>query len=888
MTQAASRAGVLGWSRHVGRGPVDARGVGRRGGRVRGRRRPAEAGRDGTRSASARVAAGAVEVEVDRRARRVRRATSSCPRCTPTRCTRASTRSVSALSRPVIVEHLVASARRAPRRRGRPRLHGKGNDQVRFEVSSRILAPDLDVLAPVRVWGLTRADCIELAAQVGDPDRGDRGEALLDRREHVGPRDRVRRAREPVGRAARGAVHADRATPRTRPREPREIVVGVRARRAGRARRRADRRSSTLIDELGTSGRRYGWGRIDMVENRRVGIKSREVYECPASLALDARAPGPRGHHARARRRAREAAARDPRRRADLRRPVALAADAGARSVRRRDAARRHRRGAAAARAGPVLRRGPAGPTRAVRPRPRDLRRRGRVPPRGLGGLRAAVGPLGRDVVAPARAREPRPTTSSDDDDRASRCGTAASAKARPTSCSRSRVSLPFDRRLATDDLMGSRAHVAMLAHVGLLTDEERSVDPRRARPRRAWSWTKARSRSRRPTRTSTPRSSGGSPRSRADRRQAAHRPQPQRPGRARPAAVRAARGPRRRSRASTRCRRCCCARAERRRPRSRCPGYTHLQRAQPVLLAHHLLAHFWALGTRRRPLARLLERADVSPLGAGRARRLEPAARSRRSSPPSSASRRRFENSLDAVSDRDFVAEALFVATLTQLHLSRIGEEIVLWSTEEFGFVRLADAYATGSSMLPQKKNPDIAELARGKAGRLIGDLTGLLATLKGLPLAYNRDLQEDKEPLFDALDTCALSLAALAGLHRDRRVRRRTDDARRPTARSNAATDLAEHLVEQGTPFREAHTLVGGARAAGGRTRRPARRARRERSAPRPRRAAAARAGQRGAAAHDAGRRRPGTGRRVSCDARRSDLARRSDSDATGSSGA
>ena len=178
--------------------------------------------------------------------------------------------------------------------------------------------------------------------------------------------------------------------------------------------------------------------------------------------------------------------------------------------------------------------------------------------------------------------------------------------------------------------------------------------------------------------------------------------------------------------------------------------------------------------------------------------------------SPASSASPRRFQNSLDAVSDRDFVAEALFVATLTQLHLSRIGEEIVLWSTDEFGFVRLADAYSTGSSMLPQKKNPDIAELARGKAGRLIGDLTGLLATLKGLPLAYNRDLQEDKEPLFDALDTCALSLAAVTGLMStimfvEERMRAAADSP------VNAATDLAEHLVEEGTPFREAHTVVG-----------------------------------------------------------------------------
>ena len=238
-------------------------------------------------------------------------------------------------------------------------------------------------------------------------------------------------------------------------------------------------------------------------------------------------------------------------------------------------------------------------------------------------------------------------------------------------------------------------------------------------------------------------------------------------------------------------------------------PGYTHLQRAQPVLLAHHLLAHFWALARDVDRWRDCVERADVSPLGAGAL-----AGSSLPLDPQAVAAelgfRAAFDNSLDAVSDRDFVAEALFVATLTQVHLSRLGEEIVLWSSEEFGFMRLADAYATGSSMLPQKKNPDIAELARGKAGRLIGDLTGFLATLKGLPLAYNRDLQEDKEPLFDALDTCALSLRALTGLLDTATF----DDARMAAAADsplNAATDLAERLVEQGTPFREAHAIVG-----------------------------------------------------------------------------
>jgi len=238
-------------------------------------------------------------------------------------------------------------------------------------------------------------------------------------------------------------------------------------------------------------------------------------------------------------------------------------------------------------------------------------------------------------------------------------------------------------------------------------------------------------------------------------------------------------------------------------------PGYTHLQRAQPVLLAHHLLAHGWALS---RDVDRLLDcrrRLDVSPLGAGAL-----AGSSIPLDPDGVAADLgfggRFENSLDAVSDRDFVAEALFALTLVGVHLSRVGEEWVLWTSDELGFARLDDGYATGSSMLPQKKNPDIAELARGKAGRLIGDLTGLLATLKGLPLAYNRDLQEDKEPLFDAVDQVSLALGAVAGM-----IRTATFDVARMQAAADspvaAATDLAEHLVMAGTPFREAHAIVG-----------------------------------------------------------------------------
>ena len=238
-------------------------------------------------------------------------------------------------------------------------------------------------------------------------------------------------------------------------------------------------------------------------------------------------------------------------------------------------------------------------------------------------------------------------------------------------------------------------------------------------------------------------------------------------------------------------------------------PGYTHLQRAQPVLLAHHLLAHCWSLARDVDRLIDARERLDVSPLGAGAL------AGSSLPLDPEFTARELgfagvFANSLDAVSDRDFVAESLFVLSLLGVHLSRIAEEIILWSTDEFGFLRLADAYSTGSSMLPQKKNPDIAELTRGKTGRLIGNLTGLLATLKALPLAYNRDLQEDKEPLFDSLDTVVLALGAMTGLIASSTFRLdvMAEAANAPTA---AATDLAEWLVAKGTPFRDSHAIVG-----------------------------------------------------------------------------
>ncbi len=239
-------------------------------------------------------------------------------------------------------------------------------------------------------------------------------------------------------------------------------------------------------------------------------------------------------------------------------------------------------------------------------------------------------------------------------------------------------------------------------------------------------------------------------------------------------------------------------------------PGYTHLQRAQPVLLAHHLLAHGWALARDVDRILTTVDRLNVSPLGAGAL-----AGSSLPLDPDYVAAELgfhgRFENSLDAVSDRDFVAESLFDLALLGVHLSRLGEEMVLWSTEEFGFATLDDAYATGSSMLPQKKNPDVAELARGRSGRLIGHLNAVLITLKGLPLAYNRDLQEDKEPLFDAVAQVRSALAALRGVY-DTVVWHEERMAAAADGPAAAAVDLAEMLVEQGMPFRQAHALIGG----------------------------------------------------------------------------
>lgn len=238
-------------------------------------------------------------------------------------------------------------------------------------------------------------------------------------------------------------------------------------------------------------------------------------------------------------------------------------------------------------------------------------------------------------------------------------------------------------------------------------------------------------------------------------------------------------------------------------------PGYTHLQRAQPVLITHHLLAYYWMLERDRERLAGVYQRADIMPLGAG-ALAGTGFQIDRDMVAAGLGFKRLYENSIDAVSDRDYLIEFLSFAALMMMHLSRFCEELILWSSAEFAFIELDDAFTTGSSMMPQKKNPDVAELIRGKSGRVYGSLIAMLTMMKGLPLAYNKDMQEDKEGLFDTVDTLKALLPPLTGMLETLKI----NPARLATAVDDdylCATDLADYLVGKGISFREAHHIVG-----------------------------------------------------------------------------
>ena len=238
-------------------------------------------------------------------------------------------------------------------------------------------------------------------------------------------------------------------------------------------------------------------------------------------------------------------------------------------------------------------------------------------------------------------------------------------------------------------------------------------------------------------------------------------------------------------------------------------PGYTHLQRAQPILFSHHLMAYFGMLARDFERFQGVYARTDIMPLGAGAL-----AGTTLLIDRQFVAQRLHFEriytNSLDAVSDRDYILEFLSAASILMVHLSRLSEEIILWCSREFSFVELDDAHCTGSSMMPQKKNPDVSELVRGKTGRVVGHLMAMLMAVKGLPLAYNKDLQEDKEGLFDAIDTVKFSLAVYAQLIRGMKLR---EDVMRHAVEADYsnATDLADYLVRKGLPFRKAHAVAG-----------------------------------------------------------------------------
>lgn len=237
-------------------------------------------------------------------------------------------------------------------------------------------------------------------------------------------------------------------------------------------------------------------------------------------------------------------------------------------------------------------------------------------------------------------------------------------------------------------------------------------------------------------------------------------------------------------------------------------PGYTHLQRAQPILLAHWWLSHYHPLQRDIERLTDLIERVSILPLGSA-ALAGTPISVNRNALAKSLGFSKPSQNSLDAISDRDFAAEYLFCTTMISIHMSKLAEQIVLYTTSEFGFFELSDAFSTGSSIMPQKKNPDMFELTRGKTGTMIGMLTGLLATLKGLPSTYDKDLQEDKQPVFEATDTLLVLLPVVANALRTITVK--AEKMRSAIDSTMMATDLADYLVNKGIPFRETHSIAG-----------------------------------------------------------------------------
>ena len=745
---------------------------------------------------------------------------------------------VSSLARPLIAEQVVAAALAGGATAVAHGCTGKGNDQVRFETSFAALAPELEVLAPVREHAMSREEAVERAARWNIPISAEAKVYSVD--ENVWGRTIECGPLEDPWQEPPADAFAWTADPLTSPDRPEEIVVafegGLPVSVDGDALGPVE-----LIRRVGAVAGRHGFGRVDMIENRLVGIKSRELYEVPAALALIA------AHRDLESMTLEREVAHE---KAGLERRWAELAYYGQWHGPLHASMRAFMESTQSSVTGEVRLRFHKGSCR-VTGRRSDLAlydlslatydaggdrfdhrhaegfvRLWSLPLRtwaarnaGLGervGTTPSAPARGPDAVPPAVGAAPKASpqvpSAAGDVPAAVETGPrplwAGRFEAGPSSVSLAFTSsLPFDRRLAPYDVRATAAHAEALREAGLLSPEETSaildaleaVRSEIAADTFAWAEQDE------------------------DVHSAIERALIERLG---PTGARIHAARSRNDLVATDLRLWTAdaagalaeaaaglaeALAERAQdhPEAILPGYTHLQRAQPVLLAHHLLAHAFPLARDADRLLRAAEGAATSPLGAGALAgstlELAPEATARRLGMAGA-----FENSIDAVSDRDFALELLSAGTILAVHLSRLAEDLVLWSSQEFGFARPADADATGSSMMPQKRNPDVAELVRGKAGRVLGDLVALATAMKGLPLAYDRDLQEDKEPLFDAHDTLAGALAALAAM-----VRGLTFDTERMRAAAGdgflLATDLAERLVSAGMPFRDAHHLTG-----------------------------------------------------------------------------
>ncbi len=707
-----------------------------------------------------------------------------------------------ALGRPLIARKLVEIARIEGAGSIAHGCTGKGNDQVRIDVSARALEPAIRVIAPAREWGMTRPDEIEYARKRGVPvpvtqaspystDANLWGRSIecgvLEDPWVEPPEDVYTLTRDPAqcpDEAAYVQLDFERGVP--------VAVNGV------------PMAFIEIIGSVSTIAGAHGVGRIDMVENRLVGIKSREIYEAPAAVVIHMAHRELEGLVSAARLRAHQARPRPEVCRPGLQRPVVFAGPRGDRRLRRQVPGAGHRLGPPQALQGPLHGGRPRVALRALRARAGDLRRRRQVRSHRGGRFHQDLGTADRDGVAEVARRRPAgplPARGLMAHLWSGRFDGAPDPDALAFG-----VSLHFDRRLFEDDITGSLAWAGALAEAGAITRADQEAIQR--------GLTAILDEGRR-----NPALVAGED---EDIHSFVERTLVERIGEA---GKKLHTGRSRNEQVSLDLRLylkrqivVACHAVERlaaallsqaeQNLRHTMPSYTHMRRAQPILVAHYFLSYVAALRRDHRRLLRARDEADEMPLGsgaiAGTSYAVDTAALARRL-----GFARVVANSLDAASDRDFVSSFLHASALAMMHLSRLAEDLILFSGEEFGFVELPDSLATGSSLMPQKKNPDPLELIRGKSGRLVGHLAGFLTTMKGLPAGYNRDLQEDKEPVFDAEATLRQSLEIMAVVVTGIRI-----DATRTGAASEGlllATDVADYLVARGVPFRDAHGIVG-----------------------------------------------------------------------------